>query len=217
MDKGDFAMVDYTGIIKEIGKIFDTTIEEVAKKEGLFNPKVKYGPTLIIVGYGKIVKGLDEELTKMKVGDKKEIEVLPENGFGKRDPNMIKLVPISEFKKQDVTPYPGMILNMDGLSCRVISVNSGRVRVDFNHPLAGKILVYELEIKEKIEKDSEKIRAICEYYDCEVEGIEIKEKIAEILVKNDINGKTKDLITHDIFDHMDLNKVKFSQIFEKKK
>ena len=66
MKKGDFIKIDYTGKIKETDKIFDTTIEDVAKKENTYNPKVKYGSILVIVGHEKIVKGLDEELEKMK-------------------------------------------------------------------------------------------------------------------------------------------------------
>src|SRR4030042_1556288 len=202
MKKDDFVKVDYTGKIKESGKIFDTTLEDVAKKEDVFNPKVKYGPVLVIVGHSKIVKGLDEEIIEMEVGQKKEVALEPEKAFGKRDPNMMKLVPLSEFKKQDITPYPGMMLNMEGLSARVISVNSGRVRLDFNHPLAGKELVYELEIKEKLEKDEEKVRAVCDYYGCEAEEVKIEKEGLEIVLKNDVPVNAKQMITNDIFDHM---------------
>ncbi len=217
MKKGDFIKIEYTGKIKENGKVFDTTNEETAKKEGLFNPKTTYGPTLVIIGEEKTIRGLDEELLKMKIGDKKKVEIAPEKGFGKRKPEMMKLVPLSEFKKQNINPYPGMVLNMEGLSCRVISANSGRVRVDFNHPLAGKTLVYELNAKEKLEKDGEKARAVCEYYGCEQDGIAIKNGEMEINLKISINEKTKQMITHDIFDHMDIKKIIFSQIFERKK
>lgn len=217
MKKGDFVKVDYTGRIKESGRVFDTTSEDVAKKEDVFNSKVKYGPVLVIVGHSKIVKGLDEEIEKMEVGQKKEVGLEPERAFGKRDPNMMKLMPLSEFKKQDVTPYPGMVLNMEGLSARVISVNSGRVRVDFNHPLAGKDLVYELEVKEKLEKDEEKVKAICDYYGCDADKIKTCDKAIEIVQKNDVNTNVKQMITNDIFDHMDFDKISFSLVFNKKK
>lgn len=217
MKKGDFVKINYTGRIKEGGKIFDTTIEEVAKKEGLFNAKIKYGPVLVIVGHGKIVSGLDEEIVKMKAGEKKAVEIEPEKAFGKRNPEMLKLLPQSEFKKQDITPYPGMVLNMDGLSCRIISVNSGRVRVDFNHPLAGKDLIYEVEIKEVLEKDDEKVRAVCDYYGCEAGEVKIGQKKIEIILKADIAANAKQMITNDIFDHMDFDKISFSLVFKKKK
>ena len=217
MKKGDFVTIDYTGKIKENGKIFDTTHEDIAKKEDIYNPQSTYKPALVILGHNKIVKGLDKELLKMKVGDKKKIEVEPEEGFGKREPKLMKLLPASEFKKRNVDPYPGMVLDLDGMKCRVLSVNSGRVRVDFNHPLAGKNLIYDAEIKKKLEKNDEKIRGMCEYYTIEPEEINIENKKVEIVSNKEISDKVKNIIKDDIFDHMDIKEVKFSRIFKKKK
>ncbi len=217
LEKGDFVKINYTGKVKETGEVFDTTREDVAKKEGIFSERIKYGPVLVIVGYERVVKGLDEELLKMKVGERKEVEIPPEKGFGKRDPNLIKLVPLSEFKKQKIEPRPGMNLTMGGLNCKVISVGSGRVRVDFNHPLAGKTLIYDVEVKEKIENDEEKVKALCEYYGLNVKGIEVKEKKVKIMLKNGVSERVKQLITNDIFDFMNFDSVEFSQIFERKK
>lgn len=217
MKKGDFIKIEYTAKIKDSGKVFDTTDKKVAEKEGIFNPKVNYGSVLVIVGEGKTVKGLDKEIMEMKVGENKKVEILPKEGFGERKPELFKLMALSEFKKQNIEPYPGMILNMENnLSCRILSVNSGRVRVDFNHPLAGKTLVYDLEIKEKLEKREEKIKAVCEYYNCGYKKVEFKNEEIEILIKNEIGDVIKEKITDDIFDHMDFNKIRFSQTFERK-
>ncbi len=216
MKKGDFVKISYTGKIKENKEVFDTTSEEVAKKNNIFNPKANYGPVLVILGHNKVVKGLDEEIQKMKVGDKKEIEVSPDKGFGKRDPKLMKLIPISEFKKQKIDPYPGLVLKMNNMSCRVISVNSGRVRVDFNHPLAGKNIVYDLKVEKKLNKEEEKVKSICEYYNYEPEKIIKNKKEIEIITKKDTDNKTKKMITNDIFDHMGFDKIKFSDIFERK-
>lgn len=217
LEKGDFVKINYTGKVKETGEVFDTTREDVAKKEGIFSERIKYGPVLVIVGYERVVKGLDEELLKMKVGERKEVEIPPEKGFGKRDPNLIKLIPLSEFKKQKIEPHPGMNLTMGGLNCKVISVGSGRVRVDFNHPLAGKTLIYDVEVKEKIENDEEKVKALCEYYGFDVKGIEVKEKKVKIMLKNGVSERVKQLISNDIFDFMNFDSVEFSQVFEKEK
>jgi len=217
MKKGDFVKINYIGKIKESGKVFDTTFKEVAEKEGMFNPKVKYGPVLTIVGYEKVVKGLDEELMKMKIGERKEVEVPPEKGFGKRNPKLIKLVPLSEFKKQNIDPYPGMNLEMNGLRCKIVSVNSGRVRVDFNHPLSGKTLVFDVKIEERIEGDKEKIEALCEYYNCKTGEVKINDKEVEIFIENDIDRNIKKMIIDDIFDFMNFEKIVFSQTFERKK
>lgn len=151
IDKGTFIELDYTG--KTNGKVFDTTIEKIGKKEGFKNRE--YTPIVIKVGEGNVIKGLDEALKKMKEGEKKKIEIPPEKGYGQRNPKLIKIVPISVFKKNDIQPMPGMILNLDNMPARVQSVSGGRVRVDFNHELAGKNLEFDVKINKilKTKKD----------------------------------------------------------------
>jgi len=214
MEKNDFVRIEYIGRIKETGELFDTTSEEVAKKEGAFNPNVKYGPAPVIVGRNKIIKGVDDALLNMKVGDKKTIEIEPERGFGKRKPELIKLVPVSEFKKQNINPVPGMPITMNNIRGRILSVNSGRVKMDFNHPLAGKNLIYEIEVKEKIDDKKGKVKAICDYYKCDVSSVEFKENYVEIFLKKDVEKNKKQLITNDVSEYLNANKVVFSEIFE---
>ncbi len=188
MDEGSFILLDFVGKIKETGEIFDLTLESVAKENNIYNPEFVYKPVPVIVGSHFIIKGIEEELKKMKVGEKKKITVGPENGFGDRSEKLIRLIPITEFRKQDIEPYPGMPINMNNLRGRVLSVSGGRVRVDFNHPLAGKELEYELEIKEEITKVDEKIKAIIELFVKTKEKIEVevKEKIADIKINASI-------------------------------
>jgi len=200
MEDGDFIRIDYIGRVSESREIFDLTKEDVAKKEGIFNPDFKYAPVPVVIGGNFVVKGLEDELKKMKLGEKKKIVVKPEEAFGERRPEFIKLVSRAEFKKQDLDPYPGMPVNINRLAGRVLSVSGGRVRVDFNHPLAGKTLEYEVEIKEKITTDLDKVKAILEFFmkdDKNVE-IEIKETIAEIKMKKDVLRRTKRAIAENM-------------------
>ena len=88
MKKGDFVKINYVGRL-ESGEIFDLTDIELAKKEKLFNEKVKYGPGPVILGEGFVVKGLEKALESMNSGDKKTLEVRPEEGFGERNPELI--------------------------------------------------------------------------------------------------------------------------------
>ena len=91
MKKGDLIRLEYTGKIKETGEIFDTTSEEIAKREDIYNQNARYGPVPIIVGGKKIIEGIDEALLKMNVGEEKTIEVPPKKGFGERSPKLMKL------------------------------------------------------------------------------------------------------------------------------
>ena len=160
MEKGDFVIIDYVGRIKETGEIFDTTIEDVAKKEGVYEEGRIYEPKLVVIGEGWILKALEEKLLEMDEGQKATIEIPPEQAYGKRDPEKVRIIPLRRLVSKGITPRPGMRVNVDGRIATVRTVGAGRVQLDFNHPLAGKTLVYEVTIVKKIETPKEKIQAL---------------------------------------------------------
>jgi FKBP-type peptidyl-prolyl cis-trans isomerase SlyD len=220
MQKGDFVYISYVGRIKESGEIFDVTSEEIAKKEGVYNPEIKYGDIPIIIGAGFVIPGLDEELEKMNIGEKKIVEIEPKKAFGERREDLIKLIPETEFKKQNINVKVGDFVNVNGITGRVLSVNAGRVRVDFNHPLAGKALIYEVEIKKQVTETKEKIYAILKYFsnlDESVASVKIENGEAEIEIKGlQIANRVKENIIKAIFQWIkEINKIKFSEVYEK--
>ncbi len=148
--KNDFIEIEYTGKIKESNKVFDTTSEEIAKKEKIHNPDLKYKPAIICVNQHQVVQGLDEQLINKEINKQYEIEIPPEKAFGKKNPKLIRIISTSPFKKQNLTPYPGLQVNIDGFMGLVRTVTGGRIVVDFNHPLAGRILIYEIKINKLV-------------------------------------------------------------------
>jgi len=220
MQKGDFVYISYVGRIKESGEIFDVTSEEIARKEGVYNPEVKYGDIPVIVGAGFVIPGLDEALEKMNVGEKRTVEVEPQKAFGERREDLIRLIPESEFKKQNIDVKVGDFISVNGVTGRVLSINAGRVRVDFNHPLAGKVLIYEVEIKKQITEVREKIYAILKYFsnlDESLADVKFENGTAEIEVKGfQLAARIKENVVRTIFEWIkEINKVKFSEVYEK--
>jgi len=157
VQKGDFVEIGFIGRIKDNNLIFDLTDEKVAKENSIYDPRATYTPIIICLGEGHVVPGLDKELIGKEIGKKYSIELKPEEGFGKKDPKLFQLVNTNKFKKQDIKPFPGMQVNVDNMMGVVKSVSGGRTLIDFNHPLAGKELVYEVNILKKIENDEEKL------------------------------------------------------------
>ncbi len=154
----DFIEVDYTGKLTD-GTIFDTTVEEVAKKNNFFSEKQKFGSIVICVGEQQILPGLDAGLVDKEIGQEFTITLTPENAFGKRDIKNLKIVPISTFKQHKMNPYPGLQIDVDGQMGTVMRLSGGRVTVNFNHPLAGKEIVYEVKVHRKLTDTKEKIIA----------------------------------------------------------
>jgi len=201
MQEHDFVRISYSGKIKETGQALDS------------NENVP-----VVIGANWVIKGVDEALREMNVGEKRTVEIPSEKAFGERNPDFIKLVPENEFKKHGTTPYPGMTINADNLVGRVLTVSGGRVRVDFNHPLAGKALVYSIEVQQKIENIEDKIKAIAEFYlRAKPENIKIKihEKELELETSHMMNVLYKKKIADDVMNFLKFERVKFSEIFEK--
>ena len=199
MKEGDFIRIDFVGKIGGSDEIFDLTKENIAKEKEIHNPNYRYGPVPVILGAHHVVKGLENALMKMKVGEKKKITVKPEDALGERKSELIHLIPLTEFKKRDIDPFPGMPIVQNNMRGRVLSVSGGRVRIDFNHPLAGKTLEYEVEVKGKITTVKEKIMAILELflrYEKDEINVKIEKETLEIKIdkKKDVPKTIKRVI-----------------------
>ena len=159
VDNGDFVRVNFTGKVKDTEEVFDTTYDEVAQEVGLFDENKTYKPIPIVVGGNHLLPAIEEAIIGLEEGETKHVEVDADNAFGPRDPKMVQLVPMKEFKKQGMTPFPGMKIQSEGNTGKILTVNGGRVKVDFNHELAGKDLVYDVEVTEIIADEEEKIKS----------------------------------------------------------
>lgn len=102
VEEGDYVEVDYTGRLQD-GTIFDSSIEKIAKKSKYYDKKRDYEPLGFTVGEGELIPGFENGVKGMGVGEKKEVEIAPEEAYGKKG----------------------------------------------DHPLAGKTLIFEIEVKEK--------------------------------------------------------------------
>jgi FKBP-type peptidyl-prolyl cis-trans isomerase 2 len=162
LEKGSLVLINYTALVKDTNEAIDTTVEEEAKKLNLYDQTRRYGPRLVAVGEGWVISGLEEELMGMDVGQKKEIQIPPERAFGQRDPSLVKLIPLRKFGEKAGDISVGDTVEIDNRVGVVRYVGSGRAQVDFNHRLAGKTILYSVEVVKKLETDQEKVQALME-------------------------------------------------------
>ncbi|MCX8150755.1 MAG: peptidylprolyl isomerase [Candidatus Bathyarchaeota archaeon] len=160
LQKGDFILINYTAKVKETNEVFDTTYEEIAKKENLQKEGDIYEPRLIVVGEGWVLKALDESFSTMEPNKPTQVEISPEKAFGQRDPEKIKRVPIKQLVAKGINPVIGMRVEYGGKNAVIRSIGAGRVLLDFNPPLAGKTLLYDVVVEKKLESNDEKIAAL---------------------------------------------------------
>ena len=138
-------------------------------------------PLIICVGENMILHAFDHALLGKELEKEYEIELNPEEAFGKRNPSLVKTLPIKIFLEKDIQPRAGMVFVLDNFLIKIISVSGGRVIADFNNPLAGRHIIYEFKVKRIVIDLKEKINALMDFFlkkrlKFEVDGKEIKIK-----------------------------------------
>lgn len=214
MEKGDLVLVDYVG--KTDGEIFDLSLEEKAKEEGMYNENTNYQPIPILIGYNYVIEGFEDEVADMDVGEEREFTVPAEKGYGKRDSEQIETYPEKEFKRQEINVQVGDQLMIGRRRGRVISKGSGRIRIDFNHPLAGKDLDYWVKVNEKVEDDEEKATKI---FDFRIGHGDISFEDDTVVIEHKHEGEhthtlpeqVKDAIREEITDNTGFDEVEFDE------
>jgi FKBP-type peptidyl-prolyl cis-trans isomerase SlyD len=137
----------YTVRDKETGEIYDSSVE-------------RGQPLKVLIGANQIIPGLEKKLIGLKKGDTAVIEVPAEEAYGAKDPNLIQSLPREYF--EGVELEKGLPLQMqtpegDVLYLKVVDFDDKSVTVDFNHPLAGRNLVFEVKIEDVREATPEEV------------------------------------------------------------
>lgn len=134
---GDTVKVHYHGRLTD-----GTTFDSSSGRE----------PLEFQVGSGQVIKGFDDGVSGMEVGEKKTIQIPVDDAYGQKEENMIVEFPKSNFPPE-LSPEIGMSLNMTNGSGQVIPVTivelkEDSVTLDANHPLAGQDLIFDIELVE---------------------------------------------------------------------
>tara|TARA_Y100000310_G_scaffold94955_1_gene92806 strand:- start:40626 stop:41291 length:666 start_codon:yes stop_codon:yes gene_type:complete len=217
ISKKDFIEIEYTGKLKEDNAVFDTTSEKVAKENNL-DLHTGYEPVVVCIGEEQLLKGLDKNLEGKEIGKEYDFDIKPEDAFGSKNAKLIQLIPTSKFKQQNIQPMPGMQLNIDGVVGTIKTVSGGRTLVDFNHPLAGKDLSYNVKINKKVTDDKEKLKGYLKLSlgtkDFEVE---LNNGDAKVKLKNDIPKEAQETLSKKITEIIStIKKVEFTVSNNKK-
>ena len=218
---GDIVTLDYEG--RTEGILFDTTLEKVAKKEDALVENRKYMPITVVVGDGRLVPGLENDLKKAKVGKVTEVKIAPEDAYGPRDTKLIETMSVAKFRRTcpDAKGYPGEELNIEGRPAVLANVYGSRVRIDFNPGLAGKELVFKYTVKSVLKKPIDVIRALftMEYPADDDFDVNVDKGVAHIKLpertKFDVNWfQAKYRVVAAIRKHTDVTDIEFLEHYE---
>ena len=226
IQKGDIVWLEYDAYtVNPNGAqtLFDTTHEEVAKKENKFEEKKVYAEQPVIVGKNRLFLGLEDALLGSNVGDAREVTIPADKAAGARDARLVELKTEREFLKQEINPELGMEVSIGGRRGTITSVAAGRVRIDFNNPLAGKTVKYVFKVTKKAASPEERIRAILDmdYGLADQFKIDLKDDVLEVkvpdLCKTDEKWfVSKFRVVADLRELTDLHVMRFVEEYEKK-
>ena len=219
-NKSSLILIDYTAKVKDNAEVFDTTIEEDAKKHSIHESNVKYQPKLVSIGEVSypVLKGLDEALSKTSVGDKLTIEVTPDKGFGERDSGKVRMIPIRKLGEDAEKVSVGDTIEVDNKRGIIRYIGSGRVQIDYNHRYAGKTILYDVNVVKSLESPNDKVDGILKNrlpledskITFELKDKEVNITIPEEILRADGLQIMKHFIQLDIFKFVpSLEKVNF--------
>ncbi len=134
---GNTVKIHYTGRFED-GTVFDTSADR--------------DPLEFTLGSGQVIPGMDSAVEGMKVGDSQTVSIPPEAAYGSHDERLVQSVP-KNLLPEDMTPEVGMQLQSQTpegqvMQLVVTEVVDETITVDANHPLAGRVLEFDIELVE---------------------------------------------------------------------
>jgi FKBP-type peptidyl-prolyl cis-trans isomerase 2 len=141
IETGDTVKVHYTGRLED-GTVFDTSLAEGRE------------PLEVKLGESPLIQGFVDGLMDMTVGEKKTVEIESQNAYGDFNENLISTVPKNQVPEgiQVGEGLQATAPNGTPINVLVTEVNDETITVDANHPLAGKKLIFDLELVEFVEE-----------------------------------------------------------------
>ncbi len=145
----DTVKVDYIGTF-ESGDVFDTNIEDIAKKSWLYNERRSYSPLEFKVWWWQMIKWFDEGVVWMKVWETKKIVLPPELAYWQPSEQNIIYVPKANLWTGEIEVWKDYSFNTPSwvVSWKILGFSWDQVQIDFNSPMAGKTLTFEITVRE---------------------------------------------------------------------
>jgi peptidylprolyl isomerase len=137
VSSGDTVRVHYRGTLAD-GSVFDSS-------EGR-------EPLEFVAGAGQVIPGFENALLGLEPGSSVTVTIDPEDAYGPRVPELAHTVSVEDFGTE---PYVGGMVNLisedgDEMPGRIVSIDGDAVALDFNHPLAGEVLIFDIELVEVV-------------------------------------------------------------------
>jgi len=239
MKKNDIIAVDYEIWIMDNEKseekfLLRTTKEELAKAEDSYDEKGHYEPEDFIIGKERPFKQVDESFLTAEVGKELELTIPPADAYGAREMSRIQFRNKNDLEplEEDKSLYRGARVKLknpeEGLEGEgVVIVNTGRrINVDFNHPLAGKHVLYKYTVTKKYEELADILKVLFSSFSTKLGEIEhsisedgtiLRITLPELCKVDSSWMLTKLFVVTSLRDTLDFENIIFEEVYARKK
>ena len=221
MKDGDIVWIEYDLFLGEEEELIESTDPEKAEGWGI---EAQNGPKAMIIGSEGLLPGIMEALREAEVGEEKSVEIPPEKAYGERDPKLIELHPIPKLKRLGVEVEEGAEVDMKGRKGHIIRLTGSRAWVDFNHPYAGRPLLFRFRIVRKAEGPEEIVRGLLDvfYGKGDEFSVEFQDDVLKITVpdvaKYDSRWTlSKFSVLSEVMERLDVAEIHIVEKYERKK
>jgi len=183
--EGSFVLVDYSVEDAETEELIDTTMEDVAR-EKKFSGRDQFFPMLVIIGEKRLLPSIEEAIAEMDEGETKTIILKPEEAYGPYDESKVVTFSLERIRRAlgSNEIRPGTVINIENKRGVIRSISGGRVKVDFNHPLAGKTLRARIKLSKFLKSEEEKIKALAsDIFDVDPSKFEVSLKGSTVMIE----------------------------------
>ncbi len=135
--EGSHVKIEYTGTLED-GSVFDSTDEQGS-------------PLEFQVGANQVIEGFEKAIVEMKLDEEKEITLKPEEGYGPRQDDMVRDIPKENMPADELEKGMTLMATLPTgmqVPVTVVEITDDTVKIDLNHPLAGKTLNFKLKVVE---------------------------------------------------------------------
>lgn len=225
MDEGAIVHIDYDLFNAESGDLIETTREATAKEHDAHQEGREYTPMVVVVGGGQLIEGFEESLLEAEAGNPIELEIPAEKAYGERNADLVETIGLDKMMRHVRDPESlsiGSPVEINGKNGILTLVASGRARVDFNHPLAGRTLRYAYEIVEVIEGKEDKAAALLESqtghkgFEISMDGDDVTVSIPESMMYDSNASMLKFRLVGSLRDSLGAAKVIFQEVHEQR-
>ena len=163
MENGAIVHIDYDLYEVDSERLIETTREDVAKENDIFDENREYTPMITVVGDGRLIAGFESSLSDAEAEKDYEIDIEAPDAYGERDASLVETIGQNVLMRSVRDPNMlaiGAPVEIGGRTGVLQFLSAGRARIDYNHPLAGATLKYNYNIVKVVEDRAERVETL---------------------------------------------------------